>query len=163
MNGEGKTFGSFSEVVQYICEKGREERKIKAMERLADAMEQQLKQVAPETQHPQGITDILPKEALTIIERAIEKEMIEKTATGYKWNRTKVLLAYFAERMSNKYNLCKTTFVDTNTRELKKGVSWKPFETLFNETGLKMAKQNWQRVETSFYPTGHEEVDLLFD
>ena len=151
MNGEGKTFGSFSEVVQYICEKGREERKIKAMERLADAMEQQFKQVAPETQHPQGITGILPKEALTIIERAIEKRMIEKTATGYKWLMGLQMLSCFAREMSIKFNMGKGR------------IAWKPFEILFGIERGKL-RLNYNDIQkTGQAPKDAHMIDELYE
>jgi len=114
----------------------------------------------PEPQ--QELKDILPEqlktdEAVKIFQKAIDARMIEKTATGLKWFKTKQLLAYFATRMSDKFSLITRLDKDGN-----KTTDWKTFETLFGEQGLKGAKQNWMRLNTKFKPTGFEKVDALF-
>ena len=114
-----------------------------------------------EDEVPQPLKNLLPDklksdEAVSIFQKAINAKLISKAANILIWNDTKQLLAYFAEKMSDKFTL--TTKLD---RDGKKTVSWKPFETLFNEKDLKGAKQNWMRITTKFEPTGFEKVDAL--
>ena len=71
---------------------------------------------------------------------------------------TKVLLAYFAEGISKRYELFKG--IDNKGNAM---VSWKPFELLFGVEKLKEAKQNWMRLNTQFKPNGHEEIDKLLE
>lgn len=115
-----------------------------------------------EPQQEKALKDLLPEQlrtddAITIFQRAIDAKMIEKTATGFLWQDTKQLLAYFAERMSSKFNL--STKID---KDGNKTTNWKTFESLFGFKDLKGAKQNWMRLKLSFSPTGFEKVDALF-
>ena len=121
--------------------------------------EPQPEQAAPEPQ--QELKDLLPdklkgNEAVAIFQKAIDANLISKTTNSLIWNDTKQLLAYFAEKMSVKFALTIRQDKDGN-----KTISWKTFETLFNENGLKGAKQNWMRLYTRFEPTGFEKVDAL--
>ena len=121
------------------------------------------------TQQPQNLNPKIKKElkeylpeklksdeAVDIFQKAIDSQLIECTAEYLDWKDTKQLLAYFAEKMSNKFGLINK--VDKNGN---KTTAWKPFEKLFNETDLKGAKQNWMRLNTKFEPTGFEKVDSL--
>ena len=117
-------------------------------------------QTEPEPQ--QELIDLLPEslktdEAIIVFQRAIDGKLIINTSNRLKWNETKQLLAYFATRVSEKFCLSKKT-----DKEGKKTTAWKTFETLFDEKGLKDAKQNWMRLYTEFSPNGYERVDALF-
>lgn len=115
----------------------------------------------PEPQQME-LKDLLPKklkadEAVEVFQNAIDAQLITNSPEGLKWNDTKQLLAYFATKVSDKFNL--TTNLD---KDGNKTTDWKTFETLFEQKGLKGAKQNWMRLNTKFEPTGFEKVDALF-
>lgn len=108
------------------------------------------------------LKDLLPKklkadEAVEVFQNAIDAQLITNSPEGLKWNDRKQLLAYFATKVSDKFNL--TTKLD---KDGNKTTDWKTFETLFEKKGLKGAKQNWMRLNTKFEPTGFEKVDALF-
>lgn len=108
-----------------------------------------------------GLIELLPEElkkneVVGIFQRAIDANLIVHTPKGLKWKDTKQLLAYFAVRLSELFDLSKRVDKDGN-----KTTSWKPFENLFGETDLKGAKQNWMRSNTKFEPTGFKKVDAL--
>lgn len=108
------------------------------------------------------LKDLLPQElrtddAVKVFQNAIDAKLITHSPEGLKWNDTKQLLAYFATKVSNEFNL--TTKLD---KDGNKTTSWKPFENLFKVQELKTAKQNWMRLNTKFEPTGFEKVDALF-
>lgn len=109
----------------------------------------------------QELKDLLPEKlrldaAVKVFQKAIDSHLIEHTTEGLIWKDTKQLLAYFAMKLSNGFHLSNKMDKDGRTT-----ISWKPFETLFRETGLKDAKQNWTRLNTKFEPTGFEKVDTL--
>lgn len=115
----------------------------------------------PEPQQME-LKDLLPKklkadEAVEVFQNAIDAQLITNSPEGLKWNDTKQLLAYFATKVSDKFNL--TTKLD---KDGNKTTDWKTFETLFEQKELKGAKQNWMRLNTKFKPTGFEKVDALF-
>lgn len=115
----------------------------------------------PEPQQME-LKDLLPKklkadEAVEVFQNAIDAQLITNSPEGLKWNDTKQLLAYFATKVSDKFNI--TTKLD---KDGNKTTDWKTFETLFEQKGLKGAKQNWMRLKTKFEPTGFEKVDALF-
>lgn len=115
-----------------------------------------------EPQQEKTLKDLLPEQlrgadAVAIFQRAIDDGLIRKTGTGFLWQGAKQLLAYFAERMSSKFNL--STKID---KDGNKTTNWKIFENLFCVEKLKGAKQNWMRLNLSFSPTGFEKVDALF-
>ena len=116
------------------------------------------------TKPQQELIDILPEqlktdEAVKIFQQAIDAKLIEKTNEGLKWKETNQLLAYFATKLSDRFNLSTKLNKDGN-----KTTAWKPFEELFNlkEGTLKVAKQNWMRLNLDFEPTGFEKVKVLF-
>lgn len=108
-----------------------------------------LKELLPDTL--QGV------EVIGIFSKAIDIKLITIEQDGLKWNDTKQLCAYFAEKLSNKFHLSKITDKDGNQT-----TAWKPFEDLFKEKGLKGAKQNWMRLNTKFEPIGYNKIDTLF-
>lgn len=117
--------------------------------------------LTPEPQQME-LKDLLPKklkadEAVEVFQNAIDAQLITNSPEGLKWNDTKQLLAYFATKVSDKFNL--TTNLD---KDGNKTTDWKTFETLFEQKGLKGAKQNWMRLNTRFEPTRFEKVDALF-
>lgn len=112
--------------------------------------------------HQMDIKHILPEElktneAVKVFQKAIKAKLITYTPEGIKWNDTKQLLAYFAAKVSDKFNLTSKLDKDGN-----KTTMWRPFETIFKVKNLKEAKQNWMRLNTKFEPTGYEKVDALF-
>ena len=116
--------------------------------------------LTPEPQQME-LKDLLPKklkadEVVEVFQNAIDAQLITNSPEGLKWNDTKQLLAYFATKVSDKFNL--TTKLD---KDGDKTTDWKTFETLFEQKGLKGAKQNWMRLNTKFEPTRFEKVDAL--
>lgn len=125
---------------------------------------QQEQEETQSTKPQQELIDILPEqlktdEAVKIFQQAIDAKLIEKTNEGLKWKERKQLLAYFATKLSDRFNLSTKLDKDGN-----KTTAWKPFEELFNEKEgtLKVAKQNWMRLNLDFEPTGFEKVKALF-
>lgn len=107
--------------------------------------------------------DLLPQEltsedAKTIFNKGIEKGLIISQGDKLKWTGNKRLLAYFAEKMCQNFNLSNKQDKDGNDT-----ISWKPFEQLFNVNNLKSAKQAFMQLNTRFEPEGFEIVDKLFD
>ena len=101
--------------------------------------------------------EILPRELATeeaksMIETAIEAGLIKVQGSRLRWMKSKQLLAYYAEQMCKRLNLTKG-----------EKMTWKPFETLFNEEGLKTAKQDAMRFNYRFEPNGYEDLDALFE
>ena len=90
--------------------------------------------------------------AKSIISSAIKKGLCDN---NYKWLKSKALLAYFADRTSEYLKLGKGEY-DGKTK-----TSWKPFETLFDISGLSGAKRDYQKTGT--LPDGYKEVDKLFE
>ena len=131
------------------------------LKRELDNKEQNIN-VAPVEPQQMELKDLLPEklkadEAVGVFQNAIDVQLITNSPEGLKWNDTKQLLAYFATKVSDKFNL--TTKLD---KDGNKTTDWKTFETLFEQKGLKGAKQNWMRINTKFKPTGFEKVDVLF-
>lgn len=120
-----------------------------------DIPPKQKQEQAAETKLPEELnTD----EAKKYIQKAVNIGVVEYTESGVKWNGTKQLLAYFAEKMSIRLNLS-NKFYNTG----KKAVCWKPFEKMFGMCNLREAKQNWLRLYTRFEPTGFENINKIFD
>lgn len=164
----GKPFNSLVEGVVYFMEQRKEQQKVDAMNRLAEALEQTNKKNEMEAkslnQEPQQVElkDLLPEKlkaekAVKVFQNAINAQLITCSLDGLKWNDTKQLLAYFATKVSDKFKLSNKL-----DKEGNKTTAWKPFETLFKKKDLKGAKQNWMRLNIKFEPTGFEKVDALF-
>jgi hypothetical protein len=129
-------------------------------QRYIDALPKDNAQEQPKTA-PEGaviLPDVLnTDEAKKVFQKAIQAGLMSKEGTRYKWNDTKQLLAYFAEKMSDKFGMEKRL-----NNKGEKMTSWKPFENMFGIKGLKDAKQDWLKTNTKFTPTGYEKVDALF-
>lgn len=99
-------------------------------------------------------------EAKVIFNKAIEAGLMFQDGPGYKWSKekTKQLLAYFAERLSLYLELNKGKL----DKDGKQTVSWKPFERLFKVNRLQSARSSWLKNNYKFQPTGYELVDELF-
>jgi len=89
------------------------------------------------------------------------KNLLQKAITAglcdnsYKWVKSKSLLAYLADKISEHLNLGKGEY------DGKIKTSWKPFETLFGISGLSGAKRDYQKTGT--LPDGYSIVDKLFE
>lgn len=84
--------------------------------------------------------------------RAVEAGLMND---DYKWQKTKSLLAVFCSKMSDKLDLGKA--MDTNG---VKRISWKPFEMLFEVTGLGGNLNDIKK--TGQQPKGIEIVNGIF-
>lgn len=84
--------------------------------------------------------------------RAVEAGLM---TNDYKWEKSKILLAVFCSKMSDKLDLGKG--VDKN--EMKR-ISWKPFEMLFEVKGLRGTLNDMQKTGQS--PKGIEKVNGIF-
>ena len=85
-----------------------------------------------------------------LLNKLQKQELIENTNDRpLKWLRKKVLLAYFVEIVNEKLDL-----KQGEKRQIK------PFETLFNVSGLTSAINDYKKIGT--LPVGHREIDRLF-
>lgn len=106
-------------------------------------------------EEPQTIPEELQtEEAKKILEKAVELNLCTFENNVYKWKKSKVLLAYFADLTSEHLNLGKGTYGK------RKKTSWKPFELLFGVSGLSLAEKDYQR--TGNLPIGYEVIDTIF-
>ena len=90
--------------------------------------------------------------AKSILQKAIDVGFCD---ANYQWKKSKALLAYFADRVSEYLELGKGEY-DGKTK-----TSWKPFESLFGISGLSGAKRDYQKTGT--LPEGYKDVDNLFE
>lgn len=118
-----------------------------------------MKKVPYEQEHNKGITveinlpnELNTKQSKELLQKAMLKGLCD---SNYDWLKSKALLAYFADRTSEYLKLGKGEY-DGKTK-----TSWKPFETLFDISGLSGAKRDYQRTGT--LPDGYKEVDKLFE
>jgi hypothetical protein len=95
-----------------------------------------------------------PKARL-LLDKAIKAGFINEIPNGYKWNYSKALCAYFADKATIYLNISKAV-TDTG-----KVAAWKPFETVFKLNGLKTCKADWRKGKD--FPKGYKDVDTLFD
>lgn len=93
--------------------------------------------------------------AKKLLQEAIEAGLINQTTNGYRWNKSKALCAYFADRATEELKISKA--ITTNEEQ---AANWKPFEALFNFTNLKDCKAAWRK--TGSVPKGSDIVDRLF-
>lgn len=108
------------------------------------------------------LVDLLPHglkndESLKIFQKAINDGIIVRYESELVWKQSKSLLAYFADVMSEKFCLGKGVYGE----ECMLKVSWKPFEVLFNQKGLAMAKKDYQREGR--LPLNFAIIDKLFE
>ena len=102
---------------------------------------------------PTPLPEVLnTNEAKSILQKAINAGFCD---ANYQWGKTKALLAYFADRVSEYLELGKGEY------DGKAKTSWKPFESLFGISGLSGAKRDYQKTGT--LPDGYKDVDTLFE
>jgi len=104
----------------------------------------------------------IPKEldstkARLVFEKAISLNLMKVDGSGFKWLKTKQLLAYFAVKLSSDLNL--STKLD---KEGNITTNWILFEHAFGTYNLKGAKNDWLKYNTKFTPNGFEKVDEIF-
>jgi hypothetical protein len=105
----------------------------------------------------EGGKRLLPSElqtesALRILAKAISLSLCDH---NYHWQRTKTLLAYFADCASEYLNLSQAE------QDGKKKTLWKPFENLFDISGLATYKNTYTN-KTGRLPIDHEIVESIF-
>ena len=104
-----------------------------------------------EQPQPQAIPKELDtEEALAIFKRAVDANLMEQQTIGYKWLKSKALLAYFVEVANDKLDL-----KHGQKRKIK------PFETIFHETRLGGCINEYKK--TGQLPIGHKIIDKIFD
>lgn len=91
------------------------------------------------------------------INKAVNAGIITNQNGRLIWNRTKVLLAYFAENISGILKLSNAVDRDGDIK-----INWKITETTFDIENLKGAKNDYMKSKTRFKPTGYEEIDGIF-
>lgn len=94
-------------------------------------------------------------EARQLFQKAIEADLMSKTDSGYKWEKSKNLCAYFADRATEYLKISKAL-----TTKEEQAANWKPFEGIFGYTNLKYSKAKWR--QTGQLPKGSDIVDCLF-
>lgn len=125
---------------------------LKETERLKNSSESQMFTEKPpiELSHPK---------AKKILKKAVETGFCEVQGDFYKWNESKQLLAYFAEKMSLYLELKKGNL----DKDGKQKIYWKPFEQLFRVKRIQSAKASWLKLYSTFNPPDFERIDLLFE
>ncbi len=116
-------------------------------QQLSDA---QVAEVSPQPVIPE---ELRTEKAAQMFEKAISIGLCDEY---YHWRYSKVLLAYFADRASEYLQLSKAE------QDGKKKVFWKPFETLFQVSGLSGARNTYTN-KTGILPQNHKIVDAIFD
>jgi hypothetical protein len=99
--------------------------------------------------------------AKKLLQKLIDKDFCDE---GFKWNKPKALLAYFADKASEYLNLGK------GQKDERARISWKPFEALFSiqkksgewikAKGLSGARNDYQK--TGILPCNYKDIDNLF-
>jgi hypothetical protein len=99
-------------------------------------------------------------EAKNVFSKAIEAGLMYQTKTGYHWNNTKALLAYFIDVFSDKLNDDKYNLRMSNGR-----IRWAIFKPLFgidkDDNSLNDAVNEY-RNRTGQKPEGYKIIDNLF-
>ena len=116
-------------------------------QQLSDA---QVAEVSPQPVIPE---ELRTEKAAKMFRKAISIGLCDEC---YHWKHSKVLLAYFADRASEYLQLSKAE------QDGKKKVFWKPFETLFQVSGLSGARNTYTN-KTGILPQNHKKVDAIFD
>ena len=116
-------------------------------QQLSDA---QVAEVSPQPVIPE---ELRTEKAAKMFRKAISKGLCDEC---YHWKHSKVLLAYFADRASEYLQLSKAE------QDGQKKVFWKPFETLFQVSGLSGARNTYTN-KTGILPQNHKIVDAIFD
>ena len=110
----------------------------------------QVAEVSPQPVIPE---ELRTEKAAKMFRKAISIGLCDEC---YHWKHSKVLLAYFADRASEYLQLSKAE------QDGKKKVFWKPFETLFQVSGLSGARNTYTN-KTGILPQNHKKVDAIFD
>lgn len=114
----------------------------------------------------------IPKELQTEDAKILLDKLIENgfCDNNYNWNKELQLLAYFAIKASKHLKLSNKISLKKETGKEEPQTSWKPFRELFTYKGNRIgrtqlhdAEHNWTRWDTSFRPTGKEDIDKLFE
>lgn len=108
----------------------------------------------PQQKAPEFPDKLNTAKAKELINKAVEAGLACVNGGIYRWNRSKVLLAYFAMKA--------TTYLMLRKKD-GAAACWKPFEVLFCEKGLKDAKAGFEKYHSEFTPNDHELIDALFD
>lgn len=95
--------------------------------------------------------------ANTYINKAVDTGIVAIENGKLIWNKSKVLLAYFAENISGILGL--SNKID---KEGDVMVNWKITEVTFNLKNLKGAKNDYMKSKDIFKPKGHEDIDSIF-
>lgn len=92
-----------------------------------------------------------------ILYQCIEKGIISNDYI-FEWKQTGQLLAYFCQEVSHKFNLSKK-----RDKEDKVTVNWSIFNKLFNKKNIKSYKNDWLKINPTFYPNGYEIIDSILN
>ena len=115
---------------------------------------------------PATLERILPDvlktdEAIKIFQNAIDAGLIKIGTNRLKWTKSKLLLAYFAYKCSEKLSLGKKEYESCSCKETK----WKPFETVFDVNNLRQSKSDYEKYGNTFDvnpPDSNGIIDRLF-
>ena len=115
---------------------------------------------------PATLESILPDvlktdEAIKIFQNAIDAGLIKIGTNRLKWTKSKLLLAYFAYKCSEKLSLGKKEYESCSCKETK----WKPFETVFDVNNLRQSKSDYEKYGNTFDvnpPDSNGIIDRLF-
>lgn len=135
---------------EYVCKYGAIMSCMNAIiEEVSNVMDYRLKSEQPQEEQEQRFT--LPKELNTerarlYFQKAIEAGLMMQTETGYNWNRSKALLAYFTDKIYPK------SYPDN------------AISLLFNTTRLGKARSQLANNKHGYgKPKGYEDIDILFN
>ena len=112
------------------------------------------RQSKPQQKAPEFPHELSTPKAKGLISKAVEAGFISVEAGRYKWNDTKVLLAYFAFKATAYLSL------RTNANAVAR---WKPFEILFQVKDLRLSKAEYEKYHTVFTPQDSERIDALLE
>lgn len=98
---------------------------------------------------PATLESILPDvlktdEAIKIFQNAIDAGLIKIGTNRLEWTKSKLLLAYFAYKCSEKLSLGKKLY------ESRRETKWRPFETVFGENNLRQSKSDYEKYGNTF-------------
>ena len=110
----------------------------------------------PETKAGTIPDELSTKKAKHLLNKATKAGFISVNDGRYKWEKTKALCAYFADKASDYLRL--KAKADTLGAT---GTSWKPFEQLFCLSGLSGCKNDWKN-KSGTMPRGYKDIDNLF-
>lgn len=127
----------------------------------------------PRTPRPKTQTlpyELRTKEFMRILDKTVKVGLCIKRPGSetdkYNWIGTKTLLAYFADKCTEKLRLRTYEYVHKDEKGheyITQTTCFLPFEILFltKENSLRKLKSNYKSSSTGF-PKGHEKVDAIF-